>query len=446
MKTPWPSISKLLLVLLAILLVLLLAIWLIGPQRLQSLFHQELADAPAPTTVPLPTLSTSEGSVSTPKPDSLPTFTPVSPTPTPPDVHTPMPTVDIVPTRIVPPSETINLPPGFGISIFSAMLSSPRMMALGPDKQLYVADRGAGRIVRLPDRDGDGVADGVEPVAEGLSAPSSIAFYKDGSLYVGETTRVLRLSAPDGNGVFMEREVIVDGLPSGGHNTRTVLFSPDWSKLFVSIGSSCNVCIEEDERRATIMRYDPDGSAEEVFARGLRNAVGITFRPGTDELWATNNGRDWLGDDLPPETVYIVREGDDAGWPYCHSGRIVDPDFGEADACNGISTPAVEMQAHSAPLGLTFYTGHQFPEEYQGDLFVAFHGSWNRTKPTGYKVVRIPMRDRSHGSVQDFAAGWLLESGSNWGRPVDVLTAADGSLFVSDDSSGVVYRIFYIGE
>jgi glucose/arabinose dehydrogenase len=320
------------------------------------------------------------------------------------------------------------------------------MMALGPDGALYVAERGAGRIARLPDRDGDGVADGAEIVADGLRAPSSIAFYVDGSLYVGETTRILRLSDPDGDGVFQEREVVIDGLPGGGHSTRTVLFGPDGKYLFVSIGSSCNACVESDERRATIMRYNPDGGGGEVYARGLRNAVGITFHPGTDELWATNNGRDWLGDDLPPETVYVVRQGDDAGWPRCHAGRIVDPDFGSPGACDGVAVPAVEMQAHSAPLGLTFYAGDQFPEEYRGDLFVAFHGSWNRSAPTGYKVVRVPMRDGEPGPVQDFAAGWLRKDGSQWGRPVDVLTGADGSLFVSDDAGGMIYRVFYANE
>jgi glucose/arabinose dehydrogenase len=354
--------------------------------------------------------------------------------------------MEVIPTRIISPIEPIGLPPGFGISMFAAALSGPRMMALGPDGELYVAERGAGRIVRLPDRDDDGVADDVEVVATDLQAPSSIAFYENGSLYVGETTRILRLSARDEDGVFQEREVIVDGLPSGGHNTRTVLFSPDWSTLFISVGSSCNVCIEEDERRATVVRYDPDGNGEEIFARGLRNAVGITFRPGTDELWATCNGRDWLGDDLPPETVYAVHERDDAGWPYCHSGRIVDPDFGQDDSCDGVLAPVIEMQAHSAPLGLTFYTGEQFPEEYQLDLFIAFHGSWNRTTPTGYKVVRVPMRDGIPGPVEDFASGWLRDSGTSWGRPVDVLTGPDGSLFISDDGAGVIYRVFYAGE
>jgi glucose/arabinose dehydrogenase len=417
--------------------VLLAALALSGCRGLIGLFHKEVTDVPAPTAVLLPSPTPTVAVQPTP------VLGTVSPTAVP---EATTPAVEIEPTRVVQPSEVIHLPPGFGISVFMQGLRDPRMMALGPDGQLYVAERGAGRIVRLPDRDGDGVADGVEVVAEGLSAPSSIAFYEDGSLYVGETTRILRLSAPEEHGAFQAREVVIDGLPSGGHNTRTILFSPDWTTLFVSVGSSCNVCIEEDKRRATIVRYDANGGGEKIFARGLRNAVGITFRPGSDELWATNNGRDWLGDDLPPETVYRVREGDDAGWPYCHSGRITDPDYGSPDACDGILAPAIEMQAHSAPLGLTFYTGQQFPEEYHGDMFVAFHGSWNRTIPTGYKVVRIPMRDGDPGPVQDFATGWLPADGTQWGRPVGVLTASDGSLFVSDDAGGVIYRIFYTGE
>lgn len=337
----------------------------------------------------------------------------------------------------------IALPPGFAIGVFASGLNGPRMMAVGPEGDLYVAERGAGRIVRLPDRDGDGRADNIEIVANALSAPSSLAFFRDGSLYVGETTRVLRLSDPDEQGIYHDRRVIVDGLPSGGHNTRTVLFSPDWSALFVSVGSSCNVCEEEDPRRAAIVRYDLDGSGESIYASGLRNAVGITMRPGTDELWATNNGRDFLGDDLPPETIYLVQGGEDFGWPRCHSGRIADPDLGGQGACQGVTPPMVEMQAHSAPLGLTFYTGEQFPDEYQGDLFVAFHGSWNRREPTGYKVVRIPMQGGNPGAVQDFASGWLTDEGQVWGRPVDVLTGTDGSLYVSDDSGGVIYRIFH---
>jgi glucose/arabinose dehydrogenase len=348
------------------------------------------------------------------------------------------------PPGMSPPPESIALPPGFAIAVYAQDLAGPRMMAIGPKGDLFVAERGANRIIRLPDQDGDGLADQVQVVADSLDAPSSLAFYEDGSLYIGETTQVLRLSEPDAAGVFRKREVIVDGLPAGGHSTRTVLFSPDWETLFVSVGSSCNVCIENDPRRAAILRYNPDGSGEQIYARGLRNAVGMAFRPGTDELWATNNGRDLMGDDLPPETINLVRMGDDFGWPRCHSGRISDPEFGGPDACKGVTPPAVEMQAHSAPLGLTFYTGDQFPEEYRGNLFVAFHGSWNRSVPTGYKVVRIPFQNGDPRLVQDFAVGWLV-NGSAWGRPVDVITASDGSLFVSDDGGGKIYRIIYIG-
>lgn len=349
------------------------------------------------------------------------------------------------PPNTTPPENPITLPAGFTISVFYQGLQNPRMLAIGPDGFLYVAERGAGRIVRLPDRNGDGQADGEQVVAEGLEAPSSMAFFKDGSLYVGETTRVTRLSEPDENGVFQKRETIIPDLPSGeGHSTRTVLFSPDWSALFVSIGSSCNVCEEPDPRRAAIMRYNPDGSGGELFARGLRNAVGITFRPGTDELWATNNGRDLLGDDLPPDTIQRVKAGQDYGWPRCHAGRIPDPDFGGPAACNNVDQPAVELQAHSAPLGLTFYSGDQFPAAYHGDLFVAYHGSWNRTVPTGYKVVSIDMKDGKAGPAQDFATGWLIGNDS-WGRPVDVITAPDGSLFVSAGGGGVIYRIAYTG-
>jgi glucose/arabinose dehydrogenase len=347
-------------------------------------------------------------------------------------------------TGLIAPEKSIVLPPGFAINVFASGLSDPRMMAIGPDGQLYVAERGASRIVRLPDLDVDGQADSLQVVASGMAPPSSLAFYQDGSLYVGLTRRVLRYSQPDALGIFQRSETIVDGLPAEGHNTRTVLFSPDWKNLFVSVGSSCNVCEESDPRRAAILRYNPDGSGEQVYARGLRNAVGITFRPGTDELWATNNGRDMLGDDLPPDTVYLVRPGQDYGWPSCHSGRIIDPEFGSREACQGIPAPAVELQAHSAPLGLVFYTGDQFPQEYRGDLFVAFHGSWNRSQPTGYKVVRIPMDGGTPGPAQDFAVGWLVGDNA-WGRPVDVISGPDGSLYVSDDAAGVIYRIFYTG-
>jgi glucose/arabinose dehydrogenase len=298
-------------------------------------------------------------------------------------------------------------------------------------------------VVRLPDRNGDGRFDGIEVAAEGLAAPSGLAFFQDGSLYVAEPGRVLRFPPPDSQGRFTNPQVIVDGIPTSGHNTRTLLFSPDWKTLFVSIGSSCNTCIEVDARRAAIVRYNPDGSGEQIYTRGLRNAVGLALEPESTRLWATNNGSDWLGDDLPPETVNQVNTGDDFGWPSCHAGRIIDPEFGGTAGCAGVKAPAIEIQAHSAPLGLTFYSGDNFPVEYQGDLFVALHGSWNRTKPTGFKVVRVPFRNGQPGPAEDFVWGWLGEEGTRTGRPVDVITGSDGAIYISDDSRGVIYRVIY---
>jgi glucose/arabinose dehydrogenase len=347
---------------------------------------------------------------------------------------------------IAPPGQ-INLPSGFGISVFASGLNTPRNIAIGPDGELYVAERGRGRIIRLADRNHDGVSDGIEVIAEGFNTPSSLAFYKDGSLYVSTPTQVFRLTQPDANGVFQKRDVVIDGLSGPqDHFTRTLLFSPDWASLFIQIGSSCNVCQESDTRRATIMRFNSDGSGGAVYARGLRNAVGITFRPGTNELWTTNNGTDNLGDDKPPDTIQIVQQGQDYGWPRCHAGTIVDPQFGGADGCNGVAKPLVEIQAHSAALGLTFYSGTKFPAEYRGELFVALHGSIFRSVPTGYKVVRIHLSNgQPSGGVQDFATGWLRGGGA-FGRPVDLVTAPDGSLFVSDDSGGRIYRIFFGGS
>ncbi len=336
----------------------------------------------------------------------------------------------------------LDLPPGFEADIFAGDLSRPRFMAYDEQGILFVAEAAAGRVLALPDRNADGKADETIVVAEGLDIPTSLSFY-DGWLYVGETSQVIRLRLDDDMRA-VEREVVVPDLPQGGaHTSRTVLLDGE-GRLYVSVGSSCNVCVEEDERRAAISVYAPDGSGGWVLARGLRNAVGLTINPSTGELWATNMGRDWLGDDEPPETVYIVTDGLDAGWPRCHAGRIVDPDFGQEGACQGVAVPAVELPAHVAPLSLAFYDGSQFPAEYQGDLFVALHGSWNRSQPAGYKVVRIAVDENgAAGQVVDFATGWLLADGAVPGRPAGLAVAPDGSLLVSDDKAGLIYRIHY---
>mgnify|MGYP001587956624 CR=1 FL=1 len=337
-----------------------------------------------------------------------------------------------------PRGRSIYLPEGFQINIYAAGLDGARFMTVGPEGDIYLSEMGAGRIVVLPDRDGDGVADDAITYADGLDRPHGLAFY-NGSLYAAETGRVLRLPDADGDLRADLQEVIIPDLPArGGHITRTIGFGPD-GMLYVSVGSSCNVC-EDDPRRAAILRFTPDGRNEEVYAPGLRNAVGFLWRPGTGELWATDNGRDMLGDDIPPDEVNIVAQGRHYGWPYCYGDRVADPAFDRAEFCEGTEPPLVKLQAHSAPLGLRFYTGIKFPEEYRGDLFVALHGSWNRRVPTGYKVVRVRLSDPP--TVEDFATGWLVGERA-WGRPVDILVGKDGALYVSDDYAGAVYRISY---
>ncbi len=342
----------------------------------------------------------------------------------------------------------VQVPPGFEVQVFAEGLNGPRFMAFGPDGVLYAADRGNNRIVALPDEDGDGAADEIRVFATDLERPHSLVFH-EGAWYIGVQTGVVRLVDEDADGTADSKESVAN-LPTGGsHSTRTVEFLPD-GRMVVSVGSTCNVCEEEDPRRAAVVVYDDaNGTGESLFAIGLRNAVGLAIHPTTGELWATNNGRDLMGDDLPPENVYIVREGLDYGWPRCHSGDISDPEFGGPNACDGVEQPITAMQAHSAPLGMVFYTGqdseHPFPKEYWGDLFIAFHGSWNRSVPTGYKIVRLPLDgSQPTSSVIDFAVGWLDEATDEAdGRPVGLAVGPDGAMYVSDDKGGFVYRIWY---
>lgn len=341
----------------------------------------------------------------------------------------------------------IALPPGFRITEFASGFGSPRFMTLDPAGTLLVSTPRQGRVVALPDRDGDGRADTVVTVADGLDLPHGLAF-KDGQLWVAETGRVRRFRYDPATLKASDPVVVVPNLPpGGGHWTRTIAFGPD-GRLYVSVGSSCNVCREADPRRAAITRYNADGSGAETIATGVRNAVGLAFRPGTGELWATINERDWRGDDLPPDYITEIKDGGFYGWPECFAagGKIVpDPDFrSTGERCRRMTLPTIEIQAHSAPLGLAFYTGQRFPPEYRGSLFVAYHGSWNRSVPTGYKVVRVPFKDGRPGAVEDFATGWL-QGGSVRGRPVGLLVSADGALYLSADglSADAIYRISY---
>ena len=329
------------------------------------------------------------------------------------------------------------LPKGFEIGVFADRLDGPRFMAAGPDGAVYVTETGPGRVRRLMDHDGDGKADETTTVAEGLRHPHGITFRGD-TLYIAEEHRVVRFRPP-----YRDAEVVIEGLPAGGgHFTRTILFRGD--EMFVSIGSSCNLCKERDVRRAAVIRYRPDGTGETIYATGLRNSVGLAVHPTTGDLWATNNDRDRLGDDLPPDRVNILFEGGFYGWPQCYLPGMPNPEYRNSTAsCDSAIGPAVRLPAHTAPLGLTFYTATQFPPEYRGDLFVALHGSWDRSFPIGYEVVRISIVDgRPTGELHDFVSGWQVGR-RWWGRPVDVLVAPDGSLLISDDHGGRIFRVWH---
>ncbi len=337
-------------------------------------------------------------------------------------------------------NRVLRLPKGFKISVYASGLPNARFMALDDKGNLYVSQPNEGKISVVIDGDRDGIADKIIAYADDLNLPHGLAF-DGGWLYVAENDRVERLMDINGDLRADEKERIVKNIPGpGGHFTRTIGFGPD-GMIYVSVGSSCNIC-EDDPRRAAILRFNKDGSGDEIYASGLRNSVGFVWRPGTKELWATDNGRDLLGDDLPPDEINIVEEGKHYGWPYCYGQRIPDPQYRDANLCATTVPPAVELQAHSAPLGLRFYVGDMFPEMYRGDLFVAYHGSWNRKVPTGYKVVRIHLNGKP--IVEDFIVGWLMGE-EKWGRPVDIIVGEDGSMYISDDHAGTIYRVIYEG-
>ncbi len=340
---------------------------------------------------------------------------------------------------------TLKVPEGFQVSMFAQGLQGPRLMAVGPDGTIYVAEQSGGRVTALRDTNSDGKADSQVVVADGLDGPNSVEVYS-GTLIVGEHSRVSQLTlGPDHKATA--RKVLVPDLPASGvHVTKSALVGPD-GRLYVVMGSSCNVCTEGDERRAAVSVYGLDGSGGRVFSRGLRNAVGLAINPWNGAIWASVNGRDLMGDDTPPETVDVLADGADFGWPRCHAGDIVDPDLGKAGGCTGVAAPAVKMQAHMAPLGMAFYKGGPFPEQYRSSLYIAMHGSWNRSNKVGYKIMRLPLKDgQVAGDAADFVTGFLKDDGSVAGRPAGVAVAADGSLLVSDDKSGLIYRISWSGK
>jgi glucose/arabinose dehydrogenase len=323
------------------------------------------------------------------------------------------------------------VPDQYEVSVFAEGLASPRFMDVSVDGVLFVAERGADRVVALPDRDADGRADDTIEVGRGFESAHSVAFEPDGRLLVAGETRLFRLSL-DANLHEADRFVVLEGLTTGGHSTRTVAVLPD-GQLLLSAGSTCNVCVEGDSRRAAINLVPSEGGSSQVYMTGLRNAVGVWVDAATGRAWATNMGRDWLGNDLPPETIYEAVDGADAGWPRCHAGDLVDPEFGSEDACDGVAEPAVTFGAHSAPLALLAWDGH---------LVVALHGSWNRSDKAGYALWWLPWDGEPAGQAEPFATGFLPEGAQDaLGRPAGLAVGADGALYVSDDKGGFIYRI-----
>lgn len=338
------------------------------------------------------------------------------------------------------PLDRITLPAGFHIAVY-ARVPKARSMTLSANGVLYVGNRAGDKVYAVRDSDGDQQADEVVVVAKGLNSPNGVA-WRGGDLYVAEINRILRFEDIDSRlHDPPEPAVVRDDFPSESHHGwKFIAFGPDGA-LYVPIGAPCNVCNEPGY--GVITRLDPDGGGREVYAEGVRNTVGFDWNPETGALWFTDNGRDHLGDDLPPDELNRApRAGMHFGFPFCHGGDIPDPKFGKQAPCSKFSPPALKLGPHVAALGMRFYTGRMFPPEYHNRIFIAEHGSWNRSVPIGYRVMVVEVRDGKAVGKTPFAEGWL-RGGRAWGRPVDVLVMPDGALLVSDDRAGVVYRISY---
>ncbi len=343
------------------------------------------------------------------------------------------------------PLDKIRLPEGFKIEVYAAVPNA-RAMSLTPGGTLFVGSREAGNVYAAVDQDGDHRADTVYVIDTDLRMPTGLAF-RDGALYVAAVNRILRyddierrLADPP------DPVVVVDDLPSDDwHGWKFIDFGPD-GKLYVPVGAPCNVC-ERPDPYAALLRMNADGTGREVYARGIRNTVGFAWHPATGHLWFTDNGRDLMGDDLPScELNHAPTPGLHFGFPYIHQGDLPDPEFGQGRRPDEFVKPAVNLGPHVAPLGIEFYTGTMFPEAYRNQAFIAEHGSWNRSKKIGYRVVLVRFDEAGEALGDEvFAEGWL-QGEEQWGRPVDLETMPDGSLLLSDDQAGVVYRITHQGQ
>lgn len=341
----------------------------------------------------------------------------------------------------------IQLPEGFSIEVF-ARVNNARSMVLTPNGTLFVSNRGGDKVYALRDTDGDWKADERYVIASGLRMPNGIAF-KDGNLYVAEVSKLWRFDDVEKDLSNPPAPVnIYDDYPTDGHHGwKYIAFGPD-GKLYVPVGAPCNICESKNEMYASITRMNPDGSDREVYVHGVRNTVGFTWHPETGEMWFTDNGRDWLGNDSPScELNRVSAQGQHFGYPYCHAGEVKDPEFGDKYPCSDFVKPAQKLGPHVAPLGVKFCTSEAFPETYKNRLFIAEHGSWNRDADvghTGHKITMVTEENGEGTAYEDFAVGFLnKETNTAWARPVDLIFAPDGSMLVSDDLAGTVFRIVY---
>ena len=344
-----------------------------------------------------------------------------------------------------PQLSKLKLPEGFSISFFATDVNNARSLALGDNGTVFVGNRKGKNVYALVDADGDGVAEKKYTVANDMNAPNGVAFH-DGALYIAEIDKVYRIDNIESTLENPAKPVLInDSFPSEEHHGwKYIAFGPD-GKLYVPVGAPCNICndSEKDKRFASITRMNADGSGLEVYAHGIRNSVGFAWHPQTKELWFTDNGRDELGDDMPADELNIASQKDEHfGYPYCHAGVIPDPEFGKGKNCGDYKAPASTLTPHGGALGMKFNTGSMFPEQYKNQIFIAEHGSWNRSKPIGYRIMVATIDGNAVTGYKPFIEGWLT-NGEAWGRPVDVLFLKDGSMLISDDHANAVYRVTY---
>lgn len=343
--------------------------------------------------------------------------------------------------------DSLQIPQGFSISIYADNVPNARTLALGDDGVVYVGTRKQGAIYAIHDKNGDGVAEKKYLIATGLNMPNGVA-YKEGDLFVAEVNKISRykeiakkLNNPP------KADVIYDKLPSDQHHGWKYLRFGKDNKLYTSVGAPCNICLPEKNIYSSLVRLNEDGSDFEILAQGIRNSVGFDWQPETDKLFFTDNGRDHLGDDIPADELnYWSKKGQHFGFPYCHAGDILESELDVDKKCKEFTAPEWKFQAHMAPLGMRFYTGKQFPQRFKNQLFVAQHGSWNRTKPHGYRIAVVNFIKGKPVSEYTFISGWLTCEGEVLGRPTDILQMPDGSLLITDDTLGVIYRVEYKGK